>query len=193
MRSLCTGHLESGREVSQRAERLGIYTSTGGKIQGIWSLVKVGGQGSYGVTVIFTLPLESSNKEERKRDKTVQRECWQAVWWPMRCRARSRVQEDAGPERKHTGTACQVPALLSLLRGFYTEKEKNSFLISSKMSAPTSPSFCDSASLKHLPASLPEGWGDPTQGLSDKHHSPQAEKRYPVIYAQPTHLLPLGA
>lgn len=37
VRSLCTGHLESGREVSQRTERLGIYTSTGGKIQRIWS------------------------------------------------------------------------------------------------------------------------------------------------------------
>ena len=61
------------------------------------------------------------------------------------------------------------------------------------MSAPTSPSFGDSASLKHLPAPLPEDWGDPTQGLSDKYHSPQAEKWYPVIHAQPTHLLPVSA
>lgn len=95
----------------QRAEKLGIYTSTGGRIERIWSLVKVGGQRSYGVTVIFTLPLESSNKEERKRDKAVQTECWKAVGCPISCRARSRVREDAGPERKHRGTACPVPAL----------------------------------------------------------------------------------
>lgn len=76
---------------------------------------------------------------------------------------------------------------------FLHRERRNSFLISSKMSAPTSPSFCDSASLKHLPAPLLESWREPTQGLSDKHHSPQAEKWYPVIHAQPTLLLPMGA
>lgn len=136
-------------------------------------MARVEGQGSYGVTVIFILPLESINKEKKRR------EIKQEKGRPSGSGRATELQSITGRWREITQRESQCPCFSSNLVRDLLSKKKEHFLIISKNGVP-SPSFCDSLKLPPTPFCQRTGETHtppplPALAFSNKHPSPPAE------------------